>query len=104
MLCDEELNYCEKNAQTCLNGGRCTSLTREDGYFMCECPSGFRGRQCEIVPPSMMTTSAPNLTQIVTKAPMVVQAVKATSETPVLGDDLLHKNDVSTEDINNEAK
>lgn len=110
-----ELTYCEKNQATCLNGGRCTSLTRDDGYFICECPTGFRGRNCEILPPSMTTTTttttstttlSANSTIIpptTTEKLMIVEPAKMT-ERPILGDDLLSKPDLSAEDINNEAK
>lgn len=53
MLCDEELNYCETNENVCLNGGKCTSQTEDEGSFKCECPSGFRGKNCEIFPPQI---------------------------------------------------
>lgn len=45
-----ELKYCEENHKTCLNGGKCTSLTKDEGLFECECPTGFKGKRCEIVP------------------------------------------------------
>lgn len=53
-----ELNYCEQNANTCQNGGKCKSLIKEDGYYRCECPTGFKGRNCEIMPMSMTTTTS----------------------------------------------
>lgn len=53
-----ELDYCEKNPSTCLNDGKCTSLIKDDGYFRCECPSGFRGRTCQIMPPMMAAALA----------------------------------------------
>lgn len=33
-----------------MNGGKCTSLTKDEGLFECECPTGFKGKRCEIVP------------------------------------------------------
>lgn len=63
MLCDEELNYCEKNPKTCENGGKCASLMKEDGEFNCECPSGFVGKQCEVVPITMQQMAAANATE-----------------------------------------
>jgi len=60
-LCDEALNYCEENPNTCENGGKCTSLIKDDGHFKCECPSGYRGNKCEIIPPMMTSTSTTTL-------------------------------------------
>lgn len=54
-----ELKYCEENPKTCLNGGKCTSLTEDEGSFKCECPTGFKGKKCEIVPIITTTTSKP---------------------------------------------
>uniref|UniRef100_A0A1B0CG55 Putative teneurin-1 n=1 Tax=Lutzomyia longipalpis TaxID=7200 RepID=A0A1B0CG55_LUTLO len=61
MLCDEALDFCDKNPSTCTNGGKCLSLTKDDGSFRCECPSGFRGDRCEIAPTT--TDSPKNTTQ-----------------------------------------
>lgn len=44
------MNYCEKNPKTCSNGGKCTSITEDEGSYKCECPTGFKGKSCEIVP------------------------------------------------------
>lgn len=33
-----------------MNGGKCTSLPEDDGSYKCECPTGFKGKRCEIVP------------------------------------------------------
>lgn len=54
-----ELNFCDQNPRTCLNGGKCTSMTADDGAFKCECPTGFKGKKCEIIPilPSAATTT-----------------------------------------------
>lgn len=57
MLCDEELNYCELNKDTCQNGGKCQSMLEEDGSFKCECPSGYKGENCEIAPAVLITTT-----------------------------------------------
>lgn len=69
------LNYCEENPNTCENGGKCTSLIKDDGNFKCECPSGYRGEKCEILPP-MMTTS----TTTTTVEPVTVSALDAAEE------------------------
>lgn len=60
MLCDEALDFCDKNPSTCTNGGKCLSLTKDEGSFRCECPSGFLGDRCEIAP--MVTDSPKNST------------------------------------------
>lgn len=56
-MCDEQLDYCEKNAKTCQNGGKCTSVLKEDGDFKCECPTGYRGKKCERAPAMAMKVS-----------------------------------------------
>ena len=50
------MNYCEKNPNTCGNGGKCTSLTKDDGLYTCECPAGYRGENCDRT--TMTTTTA----------------------------------------------
>lgn len=66
-----ELKYCEENLKACQNGGKCTSLTKDEGLFACECPTGFKGKRCEIVPvianSTILTTSRPLTTS--TKLP-----------------------------------
>ncbi|KAI4458908.1 notch ligand family member [Holotrichia oblita] len=59
MLCDEELNYCEKNPDTCKNGSKCLSLTKEDGKFRCLCREGTSGKNCEL---STLTTTTTTTT------------------------------------------
>lgn len=66
-LCDEELNYCELNPDTCQNGGKCTSLTKDDGYFSCECPAGYRGERCDR---TNMTLTSISHVEIITPLPM----------------------------------
>lgn len=72
-----ELNYCEENTNTCENGGKCTSLIKADGNFKCECPSGYRGKRCQILPPMMMTTSTTvppmNTTTVVTQSSIAME-------------------------------
>lgn len=53
------MNYCEKNPNTCENGGKCTSLTKDDGFYTCECPAGYRGEKCDR---NVMTTSTTSAT------------------------------------------
>lgn len=72
-----ELKYCEENPKTCLNGGKCTSITKDEGSFECECPSAFKGKRCEIVPiianvTITSTTSKPQTTS--TKLPTTTAA------------------------------
>ncbi|XP_075155813.1 C901 [Haematobia irritans] len=63
ILCDEALTYCKENPNTCENGGRCISLTKEDGNYHCECRQGYLGKNCEIVDEFMLTsTAAPRIT------------------------------------------
>lgn len=50
MLLFSELKYCEENSKTCMNDGKCSSLPEDEGSYKCECPSGFKGKRCEIVP------------------------------------------------------
>lgn len=68
-----ELNYCEKNQDTCKNGGKCQSLESGDGFYRCQCPPGISGKNCENLPDSM-TTPAANITE--------VPEVTPTSEAP----------------------
>lgn len=68
-----ELNYCEQNARTCLNGGKCTSMTADDGSFKCECPTGFKGKQCDIIPMLPIATTATNSTTAPTHSDQTTQ-------------------------------
>lgn len=68
-----ELKYCEENPKACLNGGKCTSLTEDEGSFKCECPSGFKGKNCEIIPMiASTTTPRPKPSTTTTKLPSQV--------------------------------
>lgn len=112
MLCDEELNYCEKNPNTCQNGGKCTSLMKDDGNFKCECPSGYKGLNCEILPPSMITSSSSTTTMATTSTSQAtideheqmtslrLQLGNVTTQYP--GEDYLNE-EYSAEDVDNEA-
>ncbi|XP_073828408.1 C901 [Musca autumnalis] len=63
ILCDEALTYCKENPNTCENGGKCISLTKEDGSYHCQCRQGYLGKNCEIVDEFMLTsTAAPRIT------------------------------------------
>ncbi len=96
MLCDEELNYCEKNPNTCENGGKCTSLTKDDGNYKCECPSGWFGDRCDRLTMIPTTTELPSTTpantsmkdaklSIVTPATILAIPVNSYAyETPIL--------------------
>lgn len=104
MLCDEELNYCEDNPKTCLNGGKCTSITKDDGEFNCECPSAFKGKRCEIVPIISTTTSRPTTTSTTLPPTTQSQEDKDDAES---NDDQANSSAVeeplSVEEIDNEA-
>lgn len=78
-LCDEELNFCLKNPNTCQNGGKCTSLTKDDGYFSCECPAGYRGERCDR---SNMTLTSISHVEIITPLPMT----QTSSQKPLLSE------------------
>lgn len=59
----EELTYCDEQPNTCENGGRCISFTKDDGSYRCECKQGYLGKNCEILDEFMLTsTSAPRIT------------------------------------------
>uniref|UniRef100_A0A0A1WMS8 Delta-like protein n=1 Tax=Zeugodacus cucurbitae TaxID=28588 RepID=A0A0A1WMS8_ZEUCU len=63
MLCDEKLTYCDEHPNTCENGGRCISFTKDDGSYRCECKQGYLGKNCEILDEFMLTsTAAPRIT------------------------------------------
>ncbi|XP_017483783.1 PREDICTED: teneurin-3-like, partial [Rhagoletis zephyria] len=63
MLCDEQLTYCDEHPDTCANGGRCISFTKNDGSYRCECKQGYLGKNCEILDEFMLTsTAAPRIT------------------------------------------
>ncbi|RZF46822.1 hypothetical protein LSTR_LSTR008054 [Laodelphax striatellus] len=46
ILCDQDLNYCGTN-EPCQNGGTCENTAPDS--FLCNCPEGFSGLNCEIV-------------------------------------------------------
>ncbi|XP_058831374.1 delta-like protein 1 [Topomyia yanbarensis] len=118
MLCDEELNYCEKNPNTCQNGAKCTSLIKDDGFYKCECPSGYKGMHCEIPPPSMTTSSTTTTAATISTAETTtvdsqehvheneqmtslrLQLSNVTTQYP--GEDYL-SDEFSAEDVDNEA-
>lgn len=121
-LCDEELNFCEKNPKTCENGGKCTSILKEDGEFTCECPTGYRGKNCEIAPPMAMkvsttTEEAPEkeeaeVEEMVAVAPTVNGEVEEEDmamqepenvHSPSTRDEEIPGESVELEDIDNEA-
>lgn len=74
-----ELNYCELNPKTCTNGGKCTSITADEGSFKCECPTGVKGKKCDIVP-------------------MLPNATTTTTQEPANGDESLALDDVDEDD------
>ncbi|RWS17791.1 neurogenic locus protein delta-like protein [Dinothrombium tinctorium] len=44
LLCNQDLNYCT-NHKPCQNGGTCKNTG--PGYYSCQCPEGFTGKDCE---------------------------------------------------------
>ncbi|XP_026479763.1 delta-like protein C [Ctenocephalides felis] len=54
MLCDEELNYCEKNPDTC-GPGRCVSRAASEGSYECFCPPGTYPPNCLTIDNSTIT-------------------------------------------------
>lgn len=115
MLCDEKLTYCEQNPNTCQNGGKCTSLIKDDGYFRCECPSGFRGKNCEVMPPSMTsstttTVATTSVAEVTTPEDVSQEQEQMTSlriqmgnvTTQFPGEDYLNE-EFSAEEIDNET-
>lgn len=114
-LCDEQLDYCEKNPKTCQNGGKCTSVVKEDGDFTCECPSGYRGKNCEKAPAMAMkvkTTSKTTTTTTTTEEPEVNQdnvevedemAMAEPENSPKTRGEAIPGESLELEDIDNEA-
>lgn len=47
MFCILELRHCEDNPDTCKNGAKCISLTKDEGSYRCLCREGSSGRNCE---------------------------------------------------------
>lgn len=84
-MCDEELNYCEKNPNTCENGGLCTSLLKEDGNFKCECSSGFKGDRCDrTTMTSLSPTSTTNISTVTESTVKKIIPVTSFAEEPLL--------------------
>lgn len=57
-----ELTYCKDNPNTCQNGAKCISLTKDDGNYRCFCREGSYGRNCEYTDVYFTTTLRPPLT------------------------------------------
>lgn len=100
-----ELNYCELNEEACQNDGKCTSVTEEEGSFKCECPSSYRGKNCEIVPPQMYPSATANATSTAirpNKAPVIITSMRpqnGTNATSAASND-----PEEVDEIDNEAK
>lgn len=78
-LCDEALNYCQLNPDTCKNGGKCSSLTQEDGFYKCECPAGYKGERCDR---TNMTLTSISRVEVITPLPMT----QTSSQKPLLSE------------------
>lgn len=63
-----------------MNGGKCMSLTKDDGLFSCECPAGYRGERCDR---TNMTINPINRVEIVT--PLSIMAWTS-SQIPLLSE------------------
>lgn len=104
ILCDEKLDYCEKNPNTCENGGLCKSLLKEDGSFKCECPSGFKGDRCDrntmTTQPLSSTTSVPmNFTTTISPLSTIrIIPVNSFVEEPILSSKTTKKTLIFAED------
>ena len=81
-LCDEPLDFCEKNPKTCENGGKCMSMLKEEGEFRCECPTGYRGKRCETAPQVAMKSSTTTTTTSASTTTESPTTVKASPEEP----------------------
>lgn len=108
MLCDEELNHCEKNPDTCQNGAKCISLIKSEGSYKCLCREGTRGRNCEISTLATTTTKWTTLNETIfdftTELPVTpvtvtvtVATVNSTSAVPPIEKDETKESDNETE-------
>lgn len=98
-----ELNFCELNEDTCQNDGKCTSVTEDEGAFKCECPSGYRGKNCEIAPPQMYPSA--NVTSAAvrpSKVPVIITSLKPQNATETSSSTV--KDGEPDDEIDNEAK
>jgi len=62
-----------EHPDTCENGGKCTSLSREDGSYQCQCRQGFLGKNCEIRDDFLLTSEAPPRITPPTPAELVLE-------------------------------
>lgn len=86
-----------------MNGGKCTSVTKDEGLFECECPTAFKGKRCEIVPVISTTTPKPTTTTS-TKLPSTTQSHDDKDDPESDGDEAsVAEEPVSVEEIDNEA-
>lgn len=54
------------------------SITEDEGSFKCECPSGFKGKSCEIVPMIANITLTTKTTTTTATSPKPFSSVKPT--------------------------
>ncbi|KOB72402.1 Uncharacterized protein OBRU01_07458 [Operophtera brumata] len=80
LLRSVQLNYCEKNPDTCKNNGKCQSLEADDGHFRCECTSGVSGKNCERQPETSTVATNNITTSEVTTTTTVTDEYGDTSE------------------------
>lgn len=84
-----ELKYCEENPDTCKNGAKCISLTKDDGNYRCLCREGTSGRNCEyseihtVKPAAMKPAIIPLIENTETSTPN--NTITEKEETPLNG-------------------
>ncbi|XP_060727662.1 protein jagged-2 isoform X1 [Tachysurus vachellii] len=57
LLCEKDLNYCGSH-RPCVNGGTC--MNTEPDEYLCVCPNGYSGKNCEIVEHACMSNPCAN--------------------------------------------
>lgn len=86
-----------------MNGGKCTSKPTDDGLFLCECPTGYKGKRCEIVPVIASTTPKPTTTSTKSPTTQSEEADTNDSEEDNSDDESGSVVDEEPEEIDNEA-
>ncbi|KAF7710817.1 hypothetical protein HF521_009689 [Silurus meridionalis] len=57
LFCEKDLNYCGSH-RPCVNGGTC--MNTEPDEYLCVCPNGYSGKNCEIVEHACMSNPCAN--------------------------------------------
>lgn len=93
------------NEGTCQNDGKCTSVTQDDGSFKCECPSGYRGKNCGIAPPQMYpSANATTGGNRPSKVPVIRTSMRPQNGTTATSSSTTKDKDEEDDEIDNEAK